>query len=100
MALPEADIPRMHEILGAVSKQQLKQYQARLWCGAQHLFWSSMYGSILGDDGRYDAFETVMEILRVKLKYPELAPEQYADKDEDFKRFMHCESGGEGIILG
>lgn len=30
----------------------LPSVQARLYCGAQHLFWSSLYGSILGDDGR------------------------------------------------
>ena len=67
--------------------------QARLECGAQHMFWSSIYGSILGDEGRYDAFETVMEILRMKLQYPDLDPAKYAAKDEAFRRFMHCEEG-------
>ena len=57
------------------------------------MFWSSIYGSILGDEGRYDAFETVMEILRMKLQYPDLDPAKYAAKDEAFRRFMHCEEG-------
>jgi hypothetical protein len=68
-------------------------YQVKLWCGAQHLFWSSIYGGIIGEDGRYDAFETTMEILRVKKEHPDLPPDQYAAKDKDFDRFMKCESG-------
>ena len=67
--------------------------QTQLSCAAQHIFWSSIYGGVLGDDGRYDAYEMVMEILRVKLLYPDLDPKQYAEKDEDFRRFVHCEGG-------
>eukprot|EP00798_Chlamydomonas_sp_ICE-L_P014565 gene14565-20606_t len=33
-----------------------------------------------------------MEILRMQLKYPGLAPEKYAETDEDFNKFMHCET--------
>ena len=56
---------------------------------------------MLGDDGRFDAFEMVMEILRVKLLYPDLDPKQYAEKDEAFRRFMHCEGGkGTGSARG
>ena len=67
--------------------------QTQLSCAAQHIFWSSIYGGVLGDNGRYDAFEMVMEILRVKLLYPDLDPKQYAEKDEAFRRFVHCEGG-------
>ena len=42
-------------------------FQRKLACGAQHVFWSSIYGGVLGDEGRFDAFETVMEILRAKV---------------------------------
>ena len=66
--------------------------QSRLPCAAKHLFWSSIYGSIFGDDGRYDAFEMTMEILRVKKENPNLEPRLYAQKDEAFRSFLHCEA--------
>lgn len=34
-------------------------------CASKHLWWSTLWGGIFGEDGRYDAFATVMEILRV-----------------------------------
>jgi hypothetical protein len=64
-----------------------------LLCAAQHIFWSSIYGSVLGDDGRFDAFETTLEILRMKLEYPGLPPQEYADKDAAFHAFMDCQTG-------
>ena len=27
--------------------------QSKLHCAAQHMFWSSLYGSVLGEDGRW-----------------------------------------------
>lgn len=66
--------------------------QAKLHCAAQHIFWSSIYGGVLGDDGRYDAFETTMEILRVRLLHPGLPGDELEAKDEGFRRFMRCES--------
>lgn len=83
-ALPSASPRRAGHIL------LLPPLQTQLACAAQHIFWSSIYGGVLGDDGRYDAFETVMEILRVKLLYPDLEPGRYVEKDEAFRRFMHC----------
>jgi hypothetical protein len=44
--------------------------QDRLYCGAQHLFFTSIFGSVLGDDGKYDAFETILEILRARRAHP------------------------------
>ena len=41
--------------------------QAAVACASKHLWWSSMWGGIFGEDGRYDAFATMMEILRVGL---------------------------------
>eukprot|EP00983_Pelagomonas_calceolata_P046230 1140066-Pelagomonas_calceolata.AAC.3 len=55
--------------------------------------------------GRYDAFETTLEILRMRADYPGTPPEEYAKKrlghpdkppteyvmvDQSFKRFMAC----------
>jgi hypothetical protein len=57
------------------------------------MFWSSIYGGVLCDEGKFDAFETVMEILRMKLLYPDMHPKNYTAKDAAFKRFMRCEDG-------
>lgn len=39
---------------------------------------------------RYDAFETIMEILRLKLAYPDASPSSYAALDVDYARFVNC----------
>ena len=40
--------------------------------------------------GKYDAFETALEILRVKALLPDALPFEYADLDKDFAAFMAC----------
>ena len=50
--------------------------QAGLRCGAEHLTYSSMVGGFKWDTGKWDAFETLMEILRARLDHPGVAPEQ------------------------
>ena len=88
----ESEIPKLHKILESVSEEKVKQKQSQLWCAAQHIFWGSIYGGLVDDEGRYDAFETTMEILRMKIKYPALAPQDYVKKDEDFRKFTSCNS--------
>ncbi|GFR41319.1 hypothetical protein Agub_g2003 [Astrephomene gubernaculifera] len=92
--VPERDIARLHEVLGAVTEEQVATMQSRLRCAAQHMFYSSSLGAIIGEDGRYDAFETIIEILRMRKQYPDLPPEQYMDVDERFRKFTNCELGG------
>jgi hypothetical protein len=36
--------------------------QKALACAAKHLWYSTMWGGIMGEDGRYDAFATLMEV--------------------------------------
>ncbi len=36
--------------------------QAELLCAAQHLTWSGMVGGFMWDSGKYDAFETTLEV--------------------------------------
>ena len=88
----EDEIPKLHKILESVSQERIKHIQSKLWCASQHIFWGSIYGGLMEDDGRYDAFETTMEILRMKLIYPELEPQDYIKRDESFRKFMSCES--------
>jgi len=44
--------------------------------------------------GKYDAFETALEILRVKALLPNALPFEYSDLDKDFATFMACGTGG------
>lgn len=52
-----------------------------------------MWGGIFGEDGRYDAFATLLEILRVRLLHPTADPASYRDLDARFKRFSECDLG-------
>lgn len=49
-----------------------------------------------------DAFETMIEILRVRKAHPDVAPDKYVEVDERFRQFANCElgeSGGKGASL-
>lgn len=70
VAVLESDIPRLADRLAAINASQLLAMQRRLYCGAQHVFWSSIFGAIVGETGHFDAFETTLEILRMKRQYP------------------------------
>ncbi len=99
---PEAQVPRLHEVLGAVPPAQVADMQVRatgagaqgyrraasqavgagaitlctwcprlapppqraLRCAAQHFVWSGIAGGFMGETGQFDAFETLLEILR------------------------------------
>lgn len=89
---PQADIPRLHEILSAISADRYKEMQANLGCAAQHMTWSTTIGSFMRESGAYDAFETLLEILRVRLLHPKAKPEEYAKLDADFAAFERCAS--------
>ncbi len=45
---------------------------------------------------RYDAFEMILELLRMQQLYPGLDPTQYGAKDERFRSFLYC--GGEDLV--
>ncbi|GLC51474.1 hypothetical protein PLESTB_000506400 [Pleodorina starrii] len=94
VSVAEKDIPLLHRILAGVSAADLAAKQKRLHCAAQHLFYSSSLGAILGEDGRYDAFETTMEILRVRKEHPGVPPEKYTKVDERFRKFVDCDLDG------
>eukprot|EP00798_Chlamydomonas_sp_ICE-L_P016629 gene16629-22876_t len=64
--------------------------QRALGCAAQHFTYSSITGAFMGETGRYDAFETILEVLRAMLDHPGTPPEDLAKVDADFKRFMNC----------
>ncbi len=71
--------------------------QEKLKCAAQHFHWSTNLGGIMLETGEFDAFNTIMAILRMRKKYPEAKPEEFYDLDQEFRDFTDCkpcESGG------
>ncbi|GIL82050.1 hypothetical protein Vretifemale_10996, partial [Volvox reticuliferus] len=88
--LAEEAIPRAHELLAAVLPE-LPTKQARMHCAAQHMLYSTITGAVLGEDGRYDAFETTLEILRVRAAHPDAPQEDFRRLDPDFAAFMDCQ---------
>ena len=51
---------------------------------------STITGAFMGEDGRYDAFETTLEVLRAKAAHPGMAPEQLRQLDPEFDAFLDC----------
>lgn len=49
----------------------------------------------LSHAGKYDAFETILEILRVQQAHPGAKPEDYTRLDADFRRFVNCGADGD-----
>jgi hypothetical protein len=89
----DEELSRLPQILDAFLRSSTSTITPRMACAARHLQWSSYYGGSYGEDGRYDAFYTTMEILRVRLVHPLVHPSKYASLDERFGKFMHCELG-------
>lgn len=55
------------------------------------MLWTSVYGAVLdGDDGRFDAVNTIVAILRMRLQHPGLPDEKFAAADAAFADFMAC----------
>ncbi|GFR40126.1 hypothetical protein Agub_g681, partial [Astrephomene gubernaculifera] len=84
----EADIPRLHELLAGVGEEQLAGMRSRMHCAAQHMLYSSISGGLLGEDGRYDAFESALEVLRVRGRHPGEPQARFGQLDADFAEFM------------
>ena len=91
VTVPESNVARMHEILSSVSDEKVLDMQKKLACASKHLWWSSFWGGIFGEDGRYDAFATMMEILRVRIEHPDAKPDEYAKVDERWRKFAACD---------
>ncbi|KAG2422747.1 hypothetical protein HXX76_015833 [Chlamydomonas incerta] len=87
------DVPGMHEVLGAVDAAAYSELQAAVRCAAEHLLYSSISGAVAGESGRWDAFETILEVLRMQQTYPGLEPAQYAEADPRFRTFINCGAG-------
>ena len=78
--------------------------QARVRCAAQHFHWSGNLGGIMKETGEFDAFNTIMAILRMRRAYPGRRPDEFYALDQDFRDFVDCKPcewlmwlGGEGM---
>ncbi|KAG2491598.1 hypothetical protein HYH03_010164 [Edaphochlamys debaryana] len=85
-----ADIPGLHEVLGGVGEAKYQRMQDAARCAAQHMIFSTMSGSFMQEDGRWDAFEFILEILRMQQTYADLDPAKYAETDEQYRNFVNC----------
>jgi hypothetical protein len=94
VTVKQSEIHRLHEILGKIDDKEYRRLQKNLRCGAEHMTYSGFLGSFKWDIGKYDAFETMLEILRARLKHPGLEPHLLAEKDEEFRAFMECREVG------
>ncbi|KAF5828139.1 exostosin-like glycosyltransferase [Dunaliella salina] len=88
--LKESQIPEIHTVIESISVEQRKKMQTAMKCAAHHLMHGTSVGGILDESGRYDAFETTSEILRMRADYPGTPPEEYVKVDQFYKRFMAC----------
>uniref|UniRef100_A0A7S3QY39 EGF-like domain-containing protein n=1 Tax=Dunaliella tertiolecta TaxID=3047 RepID=A0A7S3QY39_DUNTE len=88
--LRDDDIPVLHEKLAAVGDEEYARKQVALKCAGHHLHYGSMVGGVTGESGKYDGFETILEILRVHKDHPETPPQDFSKVDSDFKKFMAC----------
>ncbi len=78
--------------------------QDNLLCAAKHMFWAGTYGLIFQDDaGEYDAFNTLMAILRAKRRHPGVPAGRLREVDSQLRLFMECrlprEQGSSGEPL-
>ena len=86
----QKDISTLGSILDQYDKKEFELKQARVRCAAQHFHWSGNLGSIMLETGEFDAFNTIMAILRMRRKYPDKKPGEFYSLDEDFRNFVDC----------
>ena len=70
MRVPTDELASLPRVLrrAADSPENLSQMQAELRCLWRSLFWTSMQGSCFGEPARGDAFDTMMAVLRRRIK--------------------------------
>ncbi|KAG2483237.1 hypothetical protein HYH03_017894 [Edaphochlamys debaryana] len=92
----EADIPRLHEILEAITPEEYALKASRLRCAAQHMAFSLTTGALFGESGRFDAFETLHELLRAKAAHPGVPMERLRQADPQLDAFLDCRDPATG----
>ena len=65
----DADLDRLLETVDAVPAADIARMQAELACVWRFFSWSSLWGSLAGEDGSSDAFELLMYALRERKEF-------------------------------
>jgi len=86
----QRDIPKLGDMLDAMDDAKVAELQRKTVCAAQHFHWSSNLGGIMKETGEFDAFATIMAILRMRTKYPKEKPEKFYELDQEFRDFIDC----------
>ena len=69
------DMPRLPEILNRITRADLRRMRHEMRKVWPRLLYTSFFGSYLGEDGKDDAFESFMTVLRWRLPGLGLATE-------------------------
>ncbi|KAK3263506.1 hypothetical protein CYMTET_27689 [Cymbomonas tetramitiformis] len=64
----EKDIEKLPEILNRITPEKEQEMRRELLCAWEHFTWSSVHGSLAGESGDHDAFNTVIHLLRRRLQ--------------------------------
>ena len=82
-----AELDHLLDIVDAVPAENVTRMQAEIVCGAWRFFsWSSLWGSLAGEDGSSDAFELLMYTLRERKQY-----------GQQRRKLTGCESVPDGL---
>ena len=76
------DMPRLPEILGRITRADLRRMRHEMRKVWHRLLYTTFYGSYLGEDGSHDAFESFMTVLRWRLPGLGLATEKELQAQE------------------
>ena len=74
LTVPQQDLAALPAIIRNVSQAEIERMQYRLSCAWRRLWFSSMYGSCLGEDPRTDAFDALLTVLRSRGRQGQSAP--------------------------
>ena len=64
VTVPQAQLPQLPAILRNISRAEIARMQVQLGCAWRRLWFSSIYGSCLGESPETDAFDALLHVLR------------------------------------
>lgn len=64
----EKDIEQLPEILQRITPEKEQEMRRELLCAWEHFTWSTVHGSLAGENGDHDAFNTVIHLLKHRLE--------------------------------
>ncbi|KAK3276060.1 hypothetical protein CYMTET_15845 [Cymbomonas tetramitiformis] len=77
----ETELDSLPEQLASYSAEEIRSMRRELGCALPRFFWSSIYGSYIGESLEQDAFATLLEVL-LRRQNGKTAPESSACSEE------------------